>query len=519
MPPKKDASKKKKKKQKGPPAPLVARPEPAAADELESAMMWDKVSPVGPNPLAPAMFPYVYQTASRAIEFGPPMTSRSVAPAATAAAFSPSPPQTTLLGGATGGGTARGVQRPRLDADARAATRFCRTEGAMLNGTTELHDAQELDRDLDAAMVHEKGTLQSEKAALAEERRSLEAVLAAQQDEHKRKVHDRNQHYNTMCKRLEEELSTLSTTRDRVTELLEEKEKVLSQTKQAEIQLASLMSQTINNIRQLASDLREEKRVLEQAMRSKLNDTIDEMQKIAETQGKARHQRSHVENARIMTELAELDSQSRLLNSQSAKLSSLIDEHRRSIVIENERREILLANNSTVSRDINEKVQALQALEAQFNQLGATADRSQANDQQQALPGLVDSQYEVVVQLKNDVDAIRQEIRDAELAIQQQRQRIVAPVSNSGDKPVPKEKSVLRNALLDAVTDVEKSLTTKTSGRNHSSGLESVTSARDLYDILCFVVRRVNQACFAPRATAHQTGSTRFVTRINVPEY
>jgi hypothetical protein len=463
----------------------LAKPEPVDGDDRELAMLWDKVGAVGPNPFAPPSHRNMYVTASCAVPSGPltgataiPVAPRGaswviVPPGASSDLSSPGRGENTTPGressrieavterltstshrptpaeqlvpasalnarisAASLGYNSVGVVPPRHVAQAsRVAHVTLACESGFLNAEHEQHLATTEVNDLRGAVTAEVHRFSQDRDAVSSDIKVLEKVKGDEDADHNATLLLQHSAFSTEKYRLENDLQVLAEDRPRVDTLLREKRDTLNAISEVNALIDQIAAAHVIDVKELGQALAVKRQRLEQTMTNKLKRTVEEMATLTADQHAARRERAEQERERLAAELASAEKQTRILVGRSRRLTNVTDMLRRDVALESERRTFLSVKNATLARGLQQLVTELEGLEKQFATQASsrTSGVSGANgtvsipDDAIALANVVDQQYEIILQLRHDLMALKRETADASLQLRDKQRTLMQP--------------------------------------------------------------------------------------------
>ena len=477
MPPKGRKSKKSKQQE----VPLVC-PESRDADEKETAMLWDRVAPLGPNPLSLTGADYSFST-NRGFQSGG--FHNSIVGMASPTVPLIAPPADRFLqrfhsidASATNNSFSGGdhsapmVPKPpprHLPPNARLVQKLQVAEHDMRQAQ-EVHDALLADKSgFDFMMKHEVAQLSGEREALQKEIQELEERLREEEVKQIQELDDMQHEHNQDVAELEALMDELVAGDEKVQQDLAEKRETQSAIQEKERALEELTYRNEQAIKRYTKELQAEREKLAETMTQRLKKTADDMAKLTAAQKEQRQQRAVSESDRRVSELALLERRSRLLNEKNAKLTMEAALSKRDRSIEQYRRELLLAKNAKVNHSVKGVVQQLQELEHHFAE---KANKGTEHHGGAITTEVVDRQYEMIIHLRSELEQVRRETDELEgQARMLQRQAIESTAAKYLQVRIPPSATL---------TAPSKLLTTSSVGADRLKGLdpESVAACR-----------------------------------------
>lgn len=366
------------------------------------------------------------QTASAALPRGPP--SRLVVNALSSTVPLLGPPQTSGYSAASAAAAFDSTQgfgpmpppRHVLPSE-RTAERLKAEEAKLRESLAKLQDATHSQREYWLLSAKELFDAMMEHLELTAEISTLEHQLRADELAAHAELDEQRQRHDTEAFRLQQELDDLISRDDEMQELLEDERQTLAQKAQREQDLYTLQRSHQLQLKQLASQMKEDLKRSEKSMGQRLSRTTEEMAKVTATQHELRQKKAEEESTRLVTELSVLEVHSRHLTERSTALQKVGDAHRRDLDLEVHRRQILIDQHHELSTTVASLVAQLQGLEERVAKRQHEGHMSQhyfaqgsSNDHPPSSSrldsDLIDSQYDQLAMLRNELEAVRSDM-------------------------------------------------------------------------------------------------------------
>ena len=574
MPPKKKGGRRKKKVVE----PPVAKPEPMDCDEVEANMMWDRIAPIAPNPLSTAPQLYTFAT-TQAISSGPPPAVVVGLASANVPLLSPHPPATP--GSATakekrprddnqpvspGAATARsnadlkgsattaesksqqpdgfqGLMRhqsgffapqppprnPKVD-EWRAAMQVHKAEREMQEKQALLEEKTKDNEEVDGSIAAQKRQFDDEKNQLRKDIEENEEELRKTIIDNEEKLEEQKQMFATEKCTIEEEMKKLKAHDPRVQADLADKAHTLSEIEKMDNLLKKLKKDHVVAVEREKLTLSEELRKLKETMVARLKKTMEEMEQLTQQHRDRRQQKAVSESARLVAKLSTLEGRSKRLTTENTKLTLKAESTRRDQILESERHQLLARKSQQLSKEIRDVSAQLQSYEKMYAEKAASASQS---EQVISLSETIDRQYQIILELKHELDGVRRDSAETKQRLEVLRQRhfmalkgnqmssglATAPLalsvsgrsnlagslngSSSGspratmsasaaallaDDP-PEVKARIRGIITKSVKDIDATMRAMSEGQR---GIEDVTDPREQVELVNYIITRIN---------------------------
>mmetsp|Transcript_10941 Transcript_10941/g.33856 ORF Transcript_10941/g.33856 Transcript_10941/m.33856 type:complete len:594 (-) Transcript_10941:12-1793(-) len=426
-----------------------------------------------------------------------------------------------------------GVVPPRqLGQKSRAAYELLLAESTLLKAQADQNQAQDEERALLEAIAEETREFIAASETLHEEISDLEATRERNHARHQDQLTQQSQQLSQAKFEIEDAIEQLTEERPDVEALLEQKRKTRAAIAEANEKLTQMALDHVTNVKELQTTLAAKKQRLESTMTTKLRRTVEELASLTADQHAARRERAEQERERLTAELAAAEQRSRSLAAKARRLTNSTDMLRRDVALEEERRAFLSRKNANLASKLQGLVSELEALERRFaTQSPRDAGRADGRkahhvaamkDDGAELAAVVDQQYEIILQLRRDLVALRREESEAEQTLAATQQAVMQPDASASGALVVIGASdtaddaayyaLARRTIVEAVQDMEKGFA------NAGRKLEDV-SAKERKSLLDYLVKRVNNAVLGVRGPASgRMDSTALIPRPPPPK-
>jgi hypothetical protein len=293
----------------------------------------------------------------------------------------------------------------------RTIAKVAKSENVMIELKSNLAETTSAKEDVTQAIDYEHKSRvetikETSKTCQAEEER-----LKQEQFEQQRELQEQEQSFLVLRLRVQDELDDLMSREHQVLADLADKKYTLEEIASKEATLRKLIKDHSVAFEKEKVRLSDEVQKLKETMVMRLKRTVEEMEQLTQQHREKRQQRAVSESARLVAKLTALEAKSKQLTAENTKLTRQAESTKRDQQLEEERHALLQKKSQALSKDIRTISGKLQSYERQFAEKTVSASQS---EEVIILSQTIDQQYQRILELKHELDAVKERSEEAE---------------------------------------------------------------------------------------------------------